>query len=218
MFTLIKREIRDHIVYFIGAAGLSAIFVIISISVISQYESSRRSSYRGGDSGMFTVGVGVPMVALVIIGFCGLGTAQMYLDRSRKISAFLSTLAVSRSRILLARIITGILVILTLLVPLAVTVVTLLRLYVPPVLIHPGMVFDIFTAAFLMAFACYCIGLQTGWNSGKVAPTLGGIALTCIFVPLIFVKGFGLQIVVILILFIIASLIRIRHTFMTTSL
>jgi hypothetical protein len=218
MFTLIKREIRDHIAYFIGAAVLSAIFIIVSIFVINQYESSRRSNYGGVDTGMFSVGVGVPTVAIVIIGFCGLGTSQMYLDRTRKISAFLSTLAVSRDRILLARIITGILVILTLLVPLTIAVMTLFRLYAPPVLFNPGMVFEIFTAAFLMAFACYCIGLQTGWNSGKVAPTLGGIALTCIFVPLIFVKGFGLHIVVILVLFIIASLIRIRHTFMTTSL
>ena len=142
----------------------------------------------------------------------------MYLDRTRKISAFLSTLAVSRSRILIARIVTGILVILTLLLPLAITVATLLRIYVPTVLIYPGMVFEIFITVFLMAFACYCIGLQTGWTSGKITPTLGGIALTCIFVPLIIVKGFGLQIVVILVLFIIASLIRIRHTFMTTSL
>ena len=218
MFTLIKREIRDHIAYFIGAAVLSAIFIIISFSVINQYESSQIRNYSGGDSEMFTIGIGVPTVVIVIVGFCGLGTAQMYLDRTRKISAFLSTLAVSRDRILTARIITGILVILTFLVPLTIATATLLRLYVPPVLIYPGMVFEIFVAVFLMAFACYCIGLQTGWNSGKVAPTLGGIVLTCIFVPLIFVKGFGLEIVVILVLFIIASLIRIRHMFMITSL
>jgi len=199
MFALIKREIRDHIVYFIGAAAFAAIFILISISVI-------------------TVGVGVPTIAIVIIGFCAMGASQMYLDRTRKISAFLSTLAVSRNRILIARIITGILVILTLLVPLTITAVTLLRLYVPPVLIYPGMVFEIFVAVFLMAFACYCIGLQTGWTSGKITPTLGGIALTCIFVLLILIKGFGLHIVVILVLFIVASLIRTWHTFMTTSL
>ncbi len=218
MFALIKREIQDHIVYFIGAAAFSAIFIIISISVINQYESSQRSGYNPGDSQVLTVGVGVPIIAIVIIGFCGLGASQMYLDRTRKISAFLSTLAVSRNRILIARIITGILVILTLLVPLTITAVTLLRLYVSPVLIYPGMVFEIFVAVFLMAFACYCIGLQTGWSSGKITPTIGGIALTCIFVPLFFIKGFGVHIVVILVLFIIASLIRTWHTFMTTSL
>jgi len=217
MFALIKREIRDHIVYFIGAAAFAAIFILISIPVVSRYESIKRQGYDYRTP-EFTVGIGVPVVALVIIGICAMGATQMYLDRTRKISALLSTLAVSRSRILLARIVTGILAILTLLVPLTIAAVILLRLYAPPVLMYPGMVFEIFIAVFLMAFACYCLGLQTGWNSGKIIPTLGGIALTCIFVPLIIVKGFGLHIVVILVLFIIASLIRTWHTFMTTSL
>lgn len=218
MFTLIKREIQDYIVYFIGAAVLSAILIVFTISMIRQYESFQRRDYNPGHLDVFSVGVGIPTFAIIVIGICGLGVSQMYLDRNRKISTFLSTLAVSRNRILLAKIITGILVILTLLVPLTVTSVVLLRLYVPPILIYPGIVFEIFVAVFLMAFACYCIGLQTGWTSGKVAPTLGGIALACIFIPLILIKGFGLQIVVILVLFIIASLIRIWNTFMTTSL
>jgi hypothetical protein len=216
MFTLIKREILDHIVYFIGAAVLAAILIVISIPIISRYDSFQ--SRGNPDPQAFTMGVGVPIIAIVVIGICGLGVSQMYLDRSRKISAFLSTLAVSRGRILLAKIITGILVILTFLLPLTVAAVVLMRLYTPLVLIYSGMVFEIFVAVFLMAFACYCIGLQTGWTSGKVAPTLGGIVLACIFIPLILIKGFGLQIVVILVLFIIASLIRIRHKFMTTSL
>jgi hypothetical protein len=167
---------------------------------------------------LFSVGIGVPIIAIVVIGICGLGVTQMYLDRNRKISAFLSTLAVSRGRILLAKIITGILVILTLLLPVAVAAEVLFRLFVPPVLIYPGIVFEVFITVFLMAFACYCIGLQTGWTSGRVAPTLGGIVLALIFIPLILIKGIGLQIVVILVLFIAASLIRVRHTFMTTSL
>jgi len=217
MFALIKREIQDHLVYFIGAAAFAAIFILISIPVVGRYESIKRQGYDYRTP-EFTVGIGVPVVAIVIIGICAMGATQMYLDRTRKISALLSTLAVSRSRILLARIVTGILAILTLLVPLTIAAVILLRLYAPPVLMYPGMVFEIFIAVFLMAFACYCIGLQTGWNSGKIIPTLGGIALTCIFVPLILIKGFGVHIVVILVLFIVASLIRTWHTFMTTSL
>ncbi len=210
MFALIKREIQDHIVYFIGAAAFSAIFILISISLIHSYNPRYPE--------VFSIGFGVPAVTLVIIGICAMGATQMYLDKTRKISAFLSTLAVSRSRILLARIITGILAILTLLVPLTIATVILSRLYAPPVLMYPGMVFEISLTVFLMVFACYCLGLQTGWNSGKIIPTLGGIALTCIFVPLIIVKGFGLHIVVILLLFIIASLLRTWHTFMSTSL
>ncbi len=210
MFTLIKREIQDHIAYFIGAAVFSAVFIIISVYLIHNYDPRNPE--------VFIIGFGVPTVTIAIIAFCAMGATQMYLDRTRKISALLSTLAVSRNRILLARIITGILAILTLLVPLTIAVVILLRLYAPPVLMYPGMVFEISVVVFLMVFACYCLGLQTGWNSGKIIPTLGGITLTCIFVPLIFVKGFGLHIVVILVLFIVASLIRTWHTFMTTSL
>jgi len=210
MFALIKREIQDHIAYFIGAAVFSAVFIIISVSLIHNYDPQNPE--------VFIIGFGVPTVTIAIIAFCAMGATQMYLDRTRKISALLSTLAVSRNRILLARIITGILAILTLLVPLTIAVVILLRLYAPPVLMYPGMVFEISVVVFLMVFACYCLGLQTGWNSGKIIPTLGGIALTCIFVPLILIKGFGPYIVVILVLFIIASLIRTWHTFMTTSL
>ena len=210
MFALIKREIQDHIAYFIGAAVFSAVFIIISVSLIHNYDPQNPE--------VFIIGFGVPTVTIAIIAFCAMGATQMYLDRTRKISALLSTLAVSRSRILLARIVTGILAILTLLVPLTIAAVILLRLYAPPVLMYPGMVFEISVVVFLMVFACYCLGLQTGWNSGKIIPTLGGIALTCIFVPMIIVKGFGLHIVVILVLFIIASLIRTWHTFMTTPL
>ncbi len=210
MFALIKREIQDHIVYFIGAAAFSAIFILMSVSLIHQYDPKVPP--------VFSIGLGVPAVTIAIIGFCAMGATQMYLDKTRKISALLSTLAVSRSRILLARIITGILAILTLLVPLTIATVILSGLYAPPVLMYPGMVFEISLTVFLMVFACYCLGLQTGWNSGKIIPTLGGIALTCIFVPLILIKGFGLHIVVILVLFIIASLIRTWHTFMSTSL
>jgi len=210
MYALIKREIQDHIAYFVGAAIFSAVFIIISVSLTHSNDTE--------DPSIFAIGLGTPVATVVILGFCAMGATQMYLDKTRKISAFLSTLAVSRSRILLARIITGILAILTLLVPLAVTAVVLSHLSNPPIPMYPGMVFETFTAAFLMAFACYCLGLLTGWNSSKITPTLGGIVLTCILVPLIFVKGFGLHIVVILVLFIIASLLRARHTFMTTSL
>jgi len=212
MFALIKREIQDHIVYFIGAAIFSAIFIIMSISVINQYDPK--------DPPVFEILFGVPAVTIVIFGICAMGATQMYLDKTRKISALLSTLAVSRSRILLARIIAGILAILTLLVPLTIAAVILMRFFtiLIPIPMYPGMVFEISITVFLMAFACYCIGLQTGWNSNPVTPSLGALFLTCIFVPLILIKGFGLYIVVILVLFIIASLLRTWHTFMTTSL
>ncbi len=210
MFALIKREIQDHIVYFIGAAVFSVVLIIISFSLISRYDPRKPP--------VFSIGLGVPAATIVIFGICAMGATQMYLDRTRKISALLSTLAISRNQILLARIITGILAILILFVPLTIAAGILVRLFSPPVPMFPGMVFEISVVVFLMAFACYCIGLQTGWNSSPVTPSLGALFLTCILVPLILIKGFGVHIVVILVLFIVASLIRTWHTFMTTSL
>ena len=210
MFALIKREILDHLVYFIGAAAFSALLIGVSLPAILRYD--------GRNPPMFPTAIGVSVAAIVIMCICGMGAAQMYLDKTRRISAYISTLPVSRNRILIARIIAGVLAILILLVPLAVAAAILLRLLTPPIPMYPGIVLEIFTATFLLAFACYCIGLQSGWNSNAVTPSLGALGLTCIFAPLVFVKGFGLEIVVILVLFIAASLIRTWHKFTTTSL
>jgi len=211
MFTLIKREIEDHIVYFIGAVIVAAILIalLLSLSTIYTFESKERP---------LLLVLAIPVILALVLGFSGMGVSQMYTDRNRKISAFLSSLPVTRGQILIARIIAGILAILIVLLPLTVTAKILWRLFAPPIPIFPGLIFDLSVTAFLMAFACYCLGLQTGWTSSRITPTLGGLVLTCILVPLIVVKGFGLQIKIILIVFIIASLIRTWQKFKSTVL
>ena len=213
MFTLIKREIEDHLVYFIGAGILSGILIVFSTLIVFHYNNN--------EPPVFVTVLWIPVIIVLIIGLAGMGVSQMYMDRTRRISAFLSALPVTRGRILAAKIVAGILAILTLLVPLTITAMVLLNLFSPPLPIYSvysGFIFDIFIATFLMSFACYCLGLQTGWTSSKITPTLGGVALSFVLVPLILIKGFGVHIVVILLLFIIASLVRTRHRFMSTSL
>jgi hypothetical protein len=212
MFTLIKREIEDHIAYFIGAAILSGILIVLSILAISAQEASEPAVF---------IGFCIPAIIMLVIGLPGMGVSQMYTDRNRRISAFLCGLPVTRGQILAARIITGILAILTFLVPLTITAVILLHLFAPTVStysLYSGFIFDIFITVFLMSFACYCLGLQTGWTSSRITPTLGGVALSFVLAPLIVIKGFGLHIAVFLVLFIIASLIRTWHRFTSTSL
>lgn len=209
MSTLIKREIEDNIVYFIGAGVISGILIVQSLLIV--FEDGRINP------GVIVL-LSIPAIIVLIIGLAGMGVSQMYTDRNRRISAFLCGLPVTRGQILAARIITGILAILTLLVPLIITAVVLLSFYAIPVPIYSGYFFDIFIVTFLMSFACYCLGLQTGWTSSKVTPTLGGMALSFVLVPLILVKGFGLHIIVILLLFITASLLRTWHKFTTTPL
>ena len=210
MLTLIKREIRDHVIYFAGAVIFAGIIIGLAITPI--FESRRHYRVLSG------LGVVITITAIVIFSFFAMGVGQMYTDKNRKISAFLSTLPVSRSRILIARIITGTLAILTLIVPQLIVTIILLRLYAPPFPEYPGFIAEVFAGIFLTAFACYCIGLQAGWSSSSILSAMGGRGLACIIVSLILIKGFGLHIIVILLLFIIASLIRIRHLFTSTSL
>jgi hypothetical protein len=209
MFTLIKREIEDHLAYFIGAIILSAVLTALLASALFYDEPTDRPVF---------VGLSIPAIVVLTIGFASMGVSQMYTDRNRKISTFLTGLPVTRCRIFTARIVTGILAILIVLVPMIITGTILWRLFTPPIPIYLGLIFDLSVTVFLMGFACYCLGLQTGWTSSRITPTLGGLVLTCIIVPLFIVKGFGPYIKVILVLFIVASLIRIWQKFKTTAL
>jgi ABC-type transport system involved in multi-copper enzyme maturation permease subunit len=208
MLTLIKREIQDHIVYFLGAVILTAILICLTVfatdNIVYQYDHEDSVTY---------IGLSLPVIVMLMIGFSGMGISQMYTDRARKISAFLSTLPVSRSQILLARIVTGILAILIVVLPFIITSMVMTYLFAPPIPVFSDMIFDIFAVIFLLGFACYCLGLMTGWTAGKIAPMLGCLGLTFILSSLIIVKGFG-----ILILIIVACLIRTWQKFITTSL
>ncbi len=210
LFTLIKREIQDNIVYFLGAIVLSLIIVTCVISATYNIGSEEAS--------VLAVGLSIPVIVVLIIGFTAIGVSQMYTDRNKRISSFLSTLPVTRSQILTARIAAGILAILTFFGPLMITTVILYQLFAPPIPVFKGLFIDMYTVTILTALACYCIGLQTGWTAGKLLPSLGGVVLACVFISIIIVKGFGSQASSILILFIIASVISIRQKFMSTPL
>lgn len=210
MLTLIRREIRDNIVYFIAAVVFSAI--LIALLIAATYNLDWIS-----DPAVY-VGLSIPMLVILVLGFSAMGVTQMYMDRNRKISAFLSALPMTRSRILTARIVAGLLAILTVLVPLAIAVIVLGRLLAPPIPIFAGYIADILTTVFLMVFACYCLGLLTGWTANKIAPTFGALGLNLVLVSLVFVKGFGPDIKFLLVLVIVACLIRTWHKFMSTSL
>jgi hypothetical protein len=209
MLILIKREMYDHSVYFSGAFILSAIIIMIFIPIT--YNTS-------GIPLSYPIGILLTTIVILVIGFTGMGISQMYTDKNRGLSAFLSTLPVTRDQIITARIIAGILAILTLIVPLTITTIILYKLLAPPIPIYAGLLLDIFTLILLTALACYCIGLQIGMAMGILLAPFGGLLLSSVLVLIIIIKGFSLQASFILIIFIIASLIRIRQKFLSTSL
>lgn len=210
MFVLIKREIKDHIIFFIASPILSAIFIVFMISMAYLFESDIFAAY--------TSGLSLQVIVLLAIVFFSLGFMQMRIDRIRGVSTFLSTQPSTRSRILFTKIITGILAILTFFVPVIIIGVSLLRLFIQPIPTHPGIFVEMLTVAILMAFACYCIGLQTGWTISRITSIIGGIFITCILFSLVLIRGFDLHGIVILVLFIIASLLRTWQKFMSTPL
>lgn len=213
MFALIRREIEDNVAFFIAAAVFSTILVA-GIATLA-YESKDSGDTHEADA---VLSMSFIIVGLVVVGFCAMGASQMYTDRTRKISTFLSTLPVTRARILLARIITGTLAILILLVPLTITASILIRVFPPPYPIYPHYVSEISAAVFLTGFACYCIGLQLGWSPNKAVPILGTLGATAVIIPIVVIKGFGAHTIMIMLSLIAASLTRTWQKFASTPL
>jgi ABC-type transport system involved in multi-copper enzyme maturation permease subunit len=211
MLTLIKREIEDHIAYFAGAAVISAILVLRLIYIGYNFDNDNLSLV---DTFFPT---GFFYAILIVLGLCIMGKSQMSVDRNKKISAFLSTLPVSRRRILAARIIAGLLTILIALVPPAITAQFLLNTFKPPYPVYPYFTIEILSSLFLTTFAIYCIGLMSGFSTSKMAVGIG-IILSFVFFTLIFIKGCSLQSSVIPLLFIAASLTYTWKKFMKIPL
>ncbi len=209
MLALIRREIQDHLVYFIAALASSVVLVALLSTAVFHFERPAWDIFTG---------LTIPLLVILVIGFSAMGVTQMYIDRNRRISAFLSTLPVTRGRILTAKIVTGVLAILIVLLPVTVAAVALRRLLLPPIPIFTPLITDFVTTTFLMLFACYCLGLLTGWTTSKIAPTFGALGLNLILYSLIVVKGFGPEIRLLLVLVIAACLIRTWHKFASTSL
>ncbi len=209
MLTLIKREIRDHLVYFFVAVILAV--TLVGILTVSAYNFDQRES-------QIYLTLMIPGVILLVLGAAGMGVSQMYIDKNRKISAFLTSQPVTRGRIFAARVIMGVLVILTVLAPAAIATATLNSLLGPPIPAYGKLLTDIFTTVFLMALACYSMGLLTGWTTSKLTPSFGGLGLTVLLVLMIIIKGFGLQIQLLLVLIIAAALTRTWRKYMSTPL
>jgi len=213
MFTLIIREIQDNWVFFIAAAILACAFSFLigwQIYFIN-----------GMQSLPITILLMVNAVCGILI-FCGLGAAQMYWDKMKRISALLTTLPVTRNQIFTARIAAGLLAVAIGFLPTVVTITAVSNLIgpssIPGVGLVNGPTSEVWILIFLLCFASYCVGLQTGWTSNRIIPTLGSLLLSMILTCVIWIKGFELDAYLILIPFIACCLFRAWRTFSTAAL
>ena len=105
MLALIQRELQDHIVYVVLAGFTTAVALIVAI--LTTYWGMAAAG----------LGIGGAATAMFLVIFSVFGAAQMYTDRANRISALLATLAVTRTRILAARVLTGVVLIVAMFVP-----------------------------------------------------------------------------------------------------
>lgn len=212
MLTLIKREIQDSMMYFILILILASIFIFVDVFLA--YYSSDTSEIAIDINNNFTIII----TSIFLFVITAMGVSQMHSDRSRKISSFLSTLAVTRDKILIARIIVGILAILLFFLPQIAAILIVYNLFISPVFAFENIFLDVYIAASLVALSCFCIGLHTGWKTGRQIPFLTVIPSVFLFITIIYIKGFVTQTYFLLIIFIAAFLVRIRQNFISTSL
>jgi hypothetical protein len=213
MLTLILREIEDNWVFLLAAALLACVFSFLI--------GWQMYSVNGNNEGAITIVLGVNAVAGIFV-FCGLGASQMYWDRMKKISSLLTTVPVTRNQIFTARVVTGLITVVIGFIPTVVTVEVITNLIeqsstnnLPPVY---GMTAGLWLPILLFCFASYFIGLQAGWTSNKIMPTLGGILLSLILSCVILIKGFELQAYLILVPFIVCCIYRAWHKYSTAAL
>lgn len=206
MLSLIGREIRDHIVFVLAPCIISAIMIALAIR-----------SFLSGIGLTVVIPLAV-LMSLPLVIFCVLGAAQMYGDRAHKVSALLGTLAVTRNRILGARILVGVLTILVTIVPLVIAAVVLLRVFVPGAEFWYRTVAEVSVMILLTGFACYCAGLSIGWTTSRAWLLAGNLLLLVAAASLVYIKGFGPGSMAILLLFTMTILLRVWHQFTSASL
>lgn len=208
MWTLIKREMDDCRVFFVAAVGYAVCVILILISAV----------YSAGMSMSYVKSASPVMLLTGMVLFCLMGAGQMYLDRTRRISCFLSTLAVTRSRIFVARVITGLLLIFLTIAPIAAAGMVIVRVLYEPIPVYQRMFGELVGTVFVLSIAAYSLGLLTGWARGRVLSVLGGAVLTFVLAPVVVIKGFGAETVILLSAFIVISLIRSRQIYASTPL
>jgi hypothetical protein len=191
LLILIERQIIDSTKYFViaGLTGIVLIFAIITVFLTDDLNNI--SSYTS------ILIVIAPL--LISIGCCALGLIQTQTDRSSGITEILSVLPVRHSQILLAQIFVGICVIMTVMLPLTALGALLWKLSGPPEWLFHNWLLDLFTGLSLTALACFLFGLNTGHRAKTLVSSLCSLALTPIPLLLIFIRGFGMSLLVILI-------------------
>jgi lysylphosphatidylglycerol synthetase-like protein (DUF2156 family) len=207
VLTLIRREIRDQLLYIALPCFFSV--VMICIAAVSSW---------WGVPAPISLALTANLMTGLFLGLCCLGTVQMHADRAGRISVLLSTLAVTRGQIFLARVLVGVLTLLIAVIPLVITALVLPGQIIPRVSSYHHVLAAVSVTISLAGFACYSIGLLVGWRTSRAWMLIGSILLLALVASLVWIKGFGVDAMAVLLLLIAAALFRAGSQFVSTSL
>jgi hypothetical protein len=207
VLTLIHREIRDHALYI----ALPCFFSVVMVCIAAM------SSWWGIPLPI-SLALAANLTAGLFIGLCCLGASQMYADRAGRVSVLLSTLAVTRGQVFLARVLVGVLTLLVAVIPLVITALVLPGQIIPQVSSYHRLVAVISVTISLAGFACYSIGLLVGWQTNRAWMLAGSVLLMALTASLVCIKGFGVDAMAVLLLLIAAVLVCTWSKFVSTSL
>jgi len=180
---LAKRQIVDDAVHFVAvAAGLSVL--VLSVLVLAFLYSPRDVPPFERITYLFHI----PF--LLALGFCTLGITQSHGDRLAGRVAWLSTQPVSHGQIVLARMITGLLLLATAFAPL-VLIACIYKGLMSVSVYSWRLLAELFLGAILMSLACYGLGLRVARSTNSVTRALALLPLALLLPVLLIVKGFG---------------------------
>ncbi len=214
MWTLIKREIKDNIIMFMLAVILAGICEAVVVSGFLRTDAEFAP-------------VGIPMAVYMvfpffIISLCLLATTmggvQMYLDKNKKISAFLSTMSVTRRRLLWAKMLVGIIWLIVAMLPLIAAELFLFQVKPRLIPVDYSLLIRIYIVTGLCALSCYLLGSNLGLGRNRIIAILAGAFLCLILISLIVIKGFGAEIMLIFGITSVALAVRAWNAFMSIPL
>ena len=214
MWTLIKREIKDNIIMFLLVIILAGICEAVVVSGFLRTDTQFAP-------------VGIPLTVYTIFPFfiiplsllaVMMGGGQMYLDKSRKISAFLGTLSVTRRGLLWAKFLTDVIWLVVALLPLVAAELLLFQARPRLIPVDYSLLVRIYIVTSLCTLSCYLLGLNLGLGRNRIMAILAGALLCLILISLIIIKGFGAEIMLIFGITSATLAIRAWNVFMSIPL
>lgn len=217
MWTLIRREWNDNApILLIGIGALIGLMVVTLISEMNTYNTKEVEQLGLPQSleGMFNTGLlGLSLLATA------LGVNQLYKDRTKKISAFLVTLATTRQQVFLAKILAGVIFVFFGIVISSIPIIVMLKIRPPLLPVDYSLLLMRLIFAFCFALIAYLLGLAVGSSKSNWGLIVLPLFLLVLLVAMLLVPfsspvtGF-----VILVLMGLAFLIYARQQFLRASL